>query len=63
MTDIDFPAWRRELEQAIARGETIPIRVLLDQAEAAVADLEAEAAEIQGMFTNPEPSDAPEATT
>lgn len=41
MIDFDFPAWRRELEQAIARGEAIPIRVLLDQTEAAVADLEA----------------------
>lgn len=29
-----FRDWRREMEQAIARGEAIPIRVLLEMANA-----------------------------
>jgi hypothetical protein len=35
MSDFRFADWRREIEQAIARGEPVPIRVLLDQAERA----------------------------
>jgi hypothetical protein len=44
MTYFDFADWRREIEQAITRGETVPIRVLLDQAERAFERIEAEAA-------------------
>lgn len=39
MSDFHFADWRREMEQAIQRGEPIPIRVLLDQAERAFEDL------------------------
>lgn len=36
----DFPDWRREMERAIARGEPIPIRVLLDEIEREVKELQ-----------------------
>jgi hypothetical protein len=52
MTYFDFAGWRREIEQAITRGETVPIRVLLDQMEAAYDDARHEAKDLQGMFDN-----------
>ena len=55
---LHFPEWRRELEQAIKRGEDIPIRVLLDQMEGEYSALEGELANLEGFFDNADPSEA-----
>jgi hypothetical protein len=60
MSDFHFPEWRREMEKAIERAEPIPIRVLLDQAERRFEELRHERDDLQGMWDNPKPDDAPD---
>lgn len=57
MTDFHFADWRREMEQAIARGESIPIRVLLDEAERAFEHAQAEVKDLEGLWDGADHSD------
>lgn len=49
MSGFHFADWRREMEQAIQRGEPIPIRVLLDEAERAFEELTAAADDLAAL--------------